>query len=117
MTEQQPQAIDVAHLDRQRAWSYETFGPGDRLLGVTDHIRKELDEIVDAAQTGEPTLPEWVDVVILALDGAWRSGASPEQIIDAIKAKQERNENRTWPDWRTMPADRAIEHDRTRDAR
>jgi len=52
-------------------------------------------------------------VVILALDGAWRAGAEPQQIIDAIKAKQARNEARTWPDWRTASPDRAIEHDRS----
>jgi hypothetical protein len=26
--------------------------------------------------------------------------------------KQDKNERRTWPDWRTAPADRAIEHNR-----
>ena len=31
----------------------------------------------------------------------------------AIVAKQARNEARTWPDWRTAPLDRAIEHDRS----
>ena len=53
---------------------------------------------------------EWVDVIILAFDGAWRAGWEPQQIIDAIKAKQARNEKRTWPDWRTAAADKAIEH-------
>lgn len=108
-------AIDVAHLTRQRDWSTRTFGPGDRLHGVTDHIRKELVEVEEAAKAGEATLPEWVDVIILAFDGAWRSGAEPAEIIAAIKAKQARNEGRTWPDWRTAPADRAIEHVDTQD--
>lgn len=100
------EVIDAAHLARQREWSKATFGPGDRLLGVLDHIRKELKEIED-----DPAdLGEWVDVVILAFDGAWRAGWEPQQIIDAIKAKQARNEAREWPDWRTASADRAIEH-------
>jgi len=99
-------AINEAHIERQRAWSLATFGPGSRLLGVTDHIRKELDEVVEC----DGDLSEWVDVIILALDGAWRSGAEPHEIIAAVKAKQARNEARTWPDWRTAPADRAIEH-------
>ena len=102
-------AIDAAHLERQRRWSTETFGPGTRLGGVLDHIGKELDEI-----RADPTdLGEWVDVLILAFDGAWRAGWEPQQIIDAIKAKQAKNEARTWPDWRTMSADQAIEHDRS----
>lgn len=100
-----------AHLERQREFSSRTFGPGMRTAGVVDHIRKELCEIERA-----PTdLTEWIDVVILALDGAWRCGATPEQIITALVAKQTKNEGRAWPDWRTMPADKAIEHDRSGD--
>ena len=99
-------AIDAAHIVGQREWSLRTFGPGDRRKGVIDHIRKELKEIEDdPAKT-----PEWFDVVILALDGAWRDGWEPQEIIDAIKAKQAKNERRVFPDWRTMPADVAIEH-------
>ena len=102
-------SIDAAHLARQREWSGRTFGPGSRLNGVLDHIRKELVEIEE-----NPTdVGEWVDVIILAFDGAWRAGWEPQQIIDAIKAKQAKNEARTWPDWRTMSADQAIEHVRT----
>lgn len=101
--------IDADHLAHQREWSMATFGPGSRLLGVLDHIRKELGEI-----EADPTdLAEWVDVIILAFDGAWRAGWEPAEILAAIKAKQARNEARTWPDWRSMSADHAIEHDRT----
>jgi hypothetical protein len=99
----------VAHLRRQAAFSERTFGPGGRVAGVCDHIRKEL---VEVEQSGG-LLAEWVDVIILGLDGAWRSGATPEQIVAAIEAKQTKNEGRRWPDWRTAPAGRAIEHDRS----
>lgn len=98
--------IDADHIDRQRAWSDATFGPGARTHGVLDHIRRELDEIEQAPDD----LYEWVDVIILALEGASRAGHSGRQIIDAIKTKQALNETRTWPDWRTQPTDRAIEH-------
>jgi hypothetical protein len=108
-----PKGFDMlVHLARQRAWSEKTFGPGARTKGVVDHIRKELTEI-----EADPTdLTEWIDVVILALDGAWRAGGSPEQIIATIAAKQAKNEKRVWPDWRTADPDKAIEHDRTADA-
>lgn len=98
--------IDAAHIDRQRTFSEITFGPGRRTDGIVDHIRKELGEI----QADPGDLEEWVDVVILALDGAWRTGASSQAIIDAIKAKQEKNERRGWPDWRTADPNKAIEH-------
>ena len=97
----------VDHLLRQRLWSEKTFGPGYR-GGVIDHIRKELVEI-EAAPTD---LMEWIDVVILALDGAWRAGHSPAAIIEALVAKQTKNEKRQWPDRRTLPTGVAIEHKR-----
>lgn len=99
----------TAHLRRQRTWSDLTFGPGERTAGVIDHIRKELLEVEAAPYDTS----EWIDVAILAFDGAMRAGATPEQVVAALKAKQDRNEGRTWPDWRTMPKDQAIEHDRS----
>jgi hypothetical protein len=101
-----------AHLARQAAFSLKTFGPGRRTVGVCDHIRKELAEI--AAKPDD--IGEWIDVVILGLDGAWRCGGSPEQIINSIITKQTKNEGRVWPDWRTADPDKAIEHDRSHDA-
>lgn len=105
-----PMQFDLAaHLRRQAAFSERTFGPGKRVEGVCDHIRKEL---VEVEQSGG-SLAEWVDVIILGLDGAWRSGATPEQIVTAIEEKQSKNECRRWPDWRTADASKAIEHDRS----
>lgn len=103
------EAFDFAgHLARQAEFSALTFGPGARVAGVCDHIRKELIEV----ETSGGDLKEWVDVIILGLDGAWRSGATPQEIITAIVAKQAKNEARTWPDWRTVDPNKAIEHDR-----
>lgn len=96
----------IAHLERQRSFSILTFGPGMRTGGVCDHIRKELAEIEQQPND----LEEWVDVILLALDGAWRSGHQPEEICRAIAMKQTKNEMRNWPDWRTQSADKAIEH-------
>lgn len=96
----------IEYLYRQRAFSEKTFGPGTRAKGLIDHIRKELVEIEQ-----EPSdLKEWIDVVTLAFDGAWRAGFSPEQIIEQLNATLTRNEARQWPDWRTQSFDRAIEH-------
>lgn len=99
------------HLHRQSEFSRATFGPGERTLGNLDHIRKELIEI----ENNPFDLKEWVDVVLLAFDGAMRHGFSPEAICATIMAVQTRNEGRTWPDWRTQLHDRAIEHDRSND--
>lgn len=99
-------AIDADRLARQREWSTQNFGPGRRTEGVLDHIAKEMDEV-----RADPTdLEEWIDIAILALDGAWRAGHEPQEVIDTLIAKQEKNFTRSYPDWRTMPEGQAIEH-------
>lgn len=110
-----------AHLTRQIAFSRATFGPGDRRAGVIEHIRKELIEVENAPYHHQ-RISEWVDVVILALDGLTREIAThPGQVpftadetavqaVSAIIRKQSTNELREWPDWRVAPADKAIEH-------
>ena len=105
------------HLLRQMAFSHATFGPGQRTAGVLDHIRQELKEVLDSDGSAD----EWVDVVILALDGLTRQLAyatgdrgHPESVanhaVSMIAGKQSRNEARDWPDWRTAEKNKAIEH-------
>ena len=96
----------IKHLHRQREFSLKAFGPDQRLSGVIDHIRKELIEIEEDPHN----IYEWVDIILLALDGAWRSGHNVEEICAAIKFKQDKNERRQWPDWRTADPTKAIEH-------
>lgn len=99
-------AIDIEHIRRQIDFSYKTFGPGIRTKGVIDHIRKELTELEEKYHD----VSEWADVIILAIDGAWREGYTPAEIIDAVISKQTVNESRTWPDWKTAEPNKAIEH-------
>lgn len=101
-----PHAIDAAFVARLHSWSEETFGPGLRTKSTVEHIRKELIEILDAPGDVE----EWVDVLLLALSGACRSGADAQTVIDTLFAKQTKNEQRMWPDWRSAEPGKAIEH-------
>jgi hypothetical protein len=96
----------VEHLERQRKFSENTFGPGERAAGIIAHIKKELDEI----EENTLDLEEWIDVVILAFDGAWRSGYTSDQITDMLRKKQVKNELRLWPDWRKAKLGEPIEH-------
>ncbi len=96
----------IDHLQRQQDFSLRTFGPGMRTAGLIDHIKKELGEIEE-----DPTdVTEWIDVMLLAMDGAWRAGYDAQGICQALKAKLERNMARTWPDWRSVDPTKAIEH-------
>lgn len=72
-----------AHLIRQAKWSQATFGPGKRMLGVCEHIQKELIEI--AASPDD--VMEWIDVIILAFDGALRAGMKPFTIVCCLEVE------------------------------
>lgn len=97
---QDPYCGFEAFFDGFAAWSRETFGPMDRYAGVVAHIRKELDEV----EANPIDLEEWVDVALLAMDGAWRSaGADGRGFVLAMLAKDEKNRKRRWPDWRDNP--------------
>ena len=103
-----------AHLYRQIEASKKNFGhdtSDEKLAGILAHIKKELTEIEEDPRD----LIEWIDVVILAFDGAWRAGYTPDQIVEALVFKQNKNESRKWPDWRLIPAMEPIEHDRHED--
>lgn len=96
-----------SYLRRQWKWSSETFGAGVRTKGIIQHIEKELLEI----KQNPFDLSEWIDVAVLALDGYWRHGGTPERIMVDLQAKQDRNFAREWP----VPTseDEAVEHVRT----
>jgi hypothetical protein len=96
----------VAHLDRQHTFSERTFGPGERTEGVLKHICEEILEVA----SNPHDVTEWIDIVILAFDGALRMGFSPWQIANALAAKQAKNEARKWPDWRTAEPGKPIGH-------
>jgi len=94
----------IDYIQRQEEWSARTFGNTPRTKGITAHIRKELAEIEAAPQDVE----EWVDVMILALDGAWRAGYSAREIVAALEAKQAKNFKCTyWPSTSTPRCMRA----------
>jgi len=109
-----PDSFDlIAHLKRQYAFSEKTFGPGERTVAALDHIRKELKEI----ESDPHDVVEWADLLLIAFDGAMRAGFTPAQICEALTNKLTINENRTWPDWRTVAPGKAIEHIREADER
>jgi len=87
-------------------WSNATFGPHNRTKGILEHLTKEIEEVRESPNDAS----EWADLIILAIDGAWRNGLNAQDIIKALLEKQKKNSERKWPDWRTRSADEAIEH-------
>ena len=95
------------HLDRQWEHAQRAFGPRVDVARNIAHIRKELREIEH-----EPdSLEEWMDVALLAFDGALRaSGGDVGAVVSALDGKLEKNRARRWPDWRTVPPGAPIHH-------
>jgi hypothetical protein len=80
------------YIQNHISWSREAFGEGNQAEKICNHIEKELEEIRETPND----LYEWVDVIILAIDGAWRAGYSPIEIINALISKQATNFERRW---------------------
>lgn len=121
-------------ITTQAKWSRNTFGPGTREPGIIEHIKKELLEIEEAV-TPEDKLSEWIDIIILGIDGAQRVITEEKGqilshghidamgdtsvgriILGAYFRKMNENYNREWPDWRNFKQNQAIEHIRETDA-
>lgn len=103
-----PDDIVVSDLEFQRKWSDDTFGKGARTTGVLKHIEKEIQEVRESPDD----VFEWVDLIILAIDGATRRGISPKALIRAYHAKMIENVLRDWPEPPPggFPEDVAVEH-------
>lgn len=85
--------MDISHLvQHQKDWSSHEFGEGLLTERVLKHIEKEIAEV----RAKPEDLGEWIDIVLLALDGAWRTGASSLDIQQALVDKLAINEGRKW---------------------
>ena len=98
-----PVGID-ALADEKARWSTKTFGTGKRTRGLLEHLRRELAEI----EQSPDDLVEWVDVILLAMDGYQRHGG--RTLLEDLRKKHNINTWRTWP--APESEDHAAEHDR-----
>ncbi len=82
-----------AFLVRQWEWSRRTFGDEYRREQLVAHIRKELLEI----EADPSDRIEWIDIVLLALDGYNRcAGGTVGTLMADLQAKQAKNFARKW---------------------
>jgi hypothetical protein len=76
------------HVD----WSKKTFGEGNNITGLCNHITKELEEI----KQSPGDVIEYADVFILLLDLLWRNNHTAAEFIEALQQKQQINFQRKW---------------------
>ena len=69
----------VAFLDELLAWSLDKFGTGTMETLFMQRIRRAAAKVT----ADDKSLDEWVDVILLALDGAMRCGDHGAAVIDA----------------------------------
>lgn len=109
-----PEGNDLIKIiERQRSWSCDVFGPTtiDRTEGIIKHIEEECDE-ARKAENRNDKLKELVDIIILALDAAWRLGFQPLEIVSEIRLKMLVNKMRKWPNWQTADPEHPMNHTR-----
>lgn len=75
-----------------KRWSVQTFGLDHGPKVPITHLIHEAKEIL--AEPGD--IEEYADAAILLIDGVWRAGFTYRQFLDAIAAKHEKNQRRTW---------------------
>ena len=78
-------------IERKMVWSFNTFGD-QKVCGVIDHIRDELLEV----EENPADIEEWVDVLLLTIDGVVRAGFSADDIINELERKHKVNMSRRW---------------------
>lgn len=92
------------YAEDQAIWSAKQFGPGRRTVGLTAHIMKECQEVRDDPDDAR----EWIDIIILAIEGYLRHGGKPEELAEMLEAKQRVNFERAWP--AVKPEHEPMEH-------
>lgn len=65
---------------------------------------------IEAVASDPTDIKGWARLVSYSVGGFLNAGGKQTDILPMLFAKQEKNFGRNWPDWRTAPKDKAIEH-------
>ena len=95
-------------------WSDKTFGNGQRNPAIVYHLKKEVNELIDAIEKtnalgGDPSIGvgefgrqrtvtrvEYADCLMLLLDSAHHFGISAKELLSVTRGKLEINKVRKW---------------------
>lgn len=90
---------------RKGDWADKQFGTGCRTQELIFHLEKELLEV----SRNPFDKSEWIDIILLAMDGYRRHGGKAEDLFPDMQAKQQINYERKWVEG----PDGVFEHDRS----
>lgn len=86
-------------------WSDQTFGSDDRTIGILNHLKEEVEEVLEAKNNFEENpdglnqqrmASEFADCLILLLDAARKSDLNTDLLMQAAEYKMTINRNREW---------------------
>lgn len=86
-------------------WSDETFGSQDRTLGILNHLKEEIEEVIVAKNEYEEDpsgilqnklAMEFADCLILLLDAARKSDLNTDLLMQSAEYKMKINRERQW---------------------
>ena len=86
-------------------WSDAAFGAEDRTIGILNHLKEEVEEVIEAKNNYEegPTgvlqqrmASEFADCLILLLDAARKSDFNTDLLLQAAEYKMKINRERKW---------------------
>lgn len=86
-------------------WSDATFGADDRTIGILNHLKEEVEEVIEAKNEYEEKLDgvsqqkmasEFADCLILILDAARKSDLNTDLLMQAAEYKMSINRKREW---------------------
>jgi len=86
-------------------WSDKTFGGSDRTIGILNHLKEEVLEVIEAKElfekdpngiTQQKMASEFADCLILILDAARKSDLNTDLLLQAAEYKMQINYKREW---------------------
>jgi len=111
MRDRRKRTLQTLQADR-RAWADATF-PNQPVAGLLKHLRKEVNETIDALESpNPPEAPhmELADILLLLVGVAGKLKISADALIECGYTKLAKNKLRKWG---AMKPDGTIEHIRT----
>jgi len=88
-------------MDDIAKWSDKTFGEGQRNPAIVYHLKKEVEELIEAFNPNTRNAHrklwfEFADCMMLLLDSAHHVGFSAKDLINASREKLNINKDRKW---------------------
>lgn len=78
-------------------WATQTFGERQQsVIPVVNHLKKEVDELLEALKSGGDYKDEFADCFMLLLESANSKKINVNELVNLTRSKLEKNKKRKW---------------------